>query len=126
MHVAKQPSNLRWLKRAACYSSRIGSRTGASFEPTARAASRSRAPSGLQVNDELKPRGLRSAGPPASQYSLKLKANVCESRLRRQSVGVSPVHLRKAAVNELVSLNPTSSAISVTDSLRPANRSSAR
>jgi hypothetical protein len=75
MRVAKQPSNWRWLKRAACYSSRIGSRAGASFKPTARAASQSRAPSGLQVNDELKPRGLRSAGPPASQYSLKLKAN---------------------------------------------------
>src|SRR5262249_28482649 len=41
-------------------------------------------------------------------------------------VGVSPVTLRNADVNELVSLNPTSSPISVTDSLRAANRLLAR
>src|SRR5262249_42458467 len=36
-------------------------------------------------------------------------------RLRRYVVGVEPVVLRKAAVNELVSLKPTVSAISVTE-----------
>src|SRR5262249_49463258 len=41
-------------------------------------------------------------------------------------VGVSSVYLRKAAVNELVSLNPTSNPISVTDSLRSASKVLAR
>src|SRR5262245_7558056 len=46
--------------------------------------------------------------------------------MRRYSVGVSPVTLRKADVNELVSLKPTSSPISVTDSLRFASKLLAR
>src|SRR5437588_315488 len=41
-------------------------------------------------------------------------------------LGVSPVYLRKAAVNELVSLNPTSIPISVTDRLRSASKLLAR
>ena len=73
MRVAKQPSNWRWLKRATCYSSRIGSRAGASFEPTARAASRRRAPSGLQVTRASWLAIGRSAGfaifPEAEGYS---------------------------------------------------------
>src|SRR5262249_21336347 len=42
-------------------------------------------------------------------------------RLRRYAVGVEPVALRKAAVNELVSLKPSVSAISVTEHVSRAN-----
>src|SRR5262245_15646748 len=48
------------------------------------------------------------------------------ARLRRYSVGVSPVPLRKAEVNELVSLKPTSRPISVTESLGSASKALAR
>ena len=40
---------------------------------------------------------------------------------RRYAVGVDPVALRKLAVNELVSLKPTFSAISVTEDEGCAN-----
>ena len=46
--------------------------------------------------------------------------------LRRYSVGVRPADLRKAAVNELVSLKPISRAISVTDWFGLAKRIFAR
>ena len=44
-----------------------------------------------------------------------------DARLRRYAVGVVPVALRKAAVNELVSLKPILSAIPVTEHVGPAN-----
>lgn len=47
-------------------------------------------------------------------------------RPRRYAVGDSPVALRKAEQNELVSQNPNSSPISVTDSDRLASSALAR
>src|SRR5262245_23249015 len=43
------------------------------------------------------------------------------ARLRRKAVGVSPVALRKAAVNELVSLKPIANPTSVTEDMGLAN-----
>src|SRR5262249_7027623 len=54
------------------------------------------------------------------------RASVPYARLRRYSGGVSPVSVRKGGGKELVSLKPTPSPISVTDSLRSASKALAR
>src|SRR5262249_37393155 len=55
-----------------------------------------------------------------------LRLSVPNARLRRESVGVLPVVFWDSGVNEVVLLKPTSSPISVTDSLRCASKLLAR
>jgi hypothetical protein len=43
------------------------------------------------------------------------KSEPPQTAVRRYSLGVAPVALRKAPLNELAELNPTAIAISVTD-----------
>src|SRR5262249_55597669 len=74
----------------------------------------------------LRPKTI-NGGPrekPAGRNAVRLAAGYATPR--RESVGGAPVTLRNADVNELVSLKPTSSPISVTDSLRAVNRLLAR
>src|SRR5262245_43952530 len=56
-----------------------------------------------------------------SAAAASVRGSLPHARLRRKAVGVSPVALRKAAVNELVSLKPIANPTSVTEDMGLAN-----